>query len=116
MHKSVFITNLVASKKAAGMSQVGLASLSGVSNSYLSDLIKGKANPSLKVMESLAKALKIPLWRLLLPSETYYSLCPVLANGEKVAGSTRVLVTLNPHHLYVVNQWFSTAKSQDKDN
>jgi transcriptional regulator with XRE-family HTH domain len=46
---------------ACAMSKDDLTEQSGMSMPFLSDLTRGKANPSLKVMEAIAEALQIPL-------------------------------------------------------
>ena len=47
------------------MSRAELSERSGVSEGYISDVVNAKANPSLRVMESLAQALGTPLTVLL---------------------------------------------------
>jgi transcriptional regulator with XRE-family HTH domain len=57
------------------LSKLELANRAGLSVSFVSDITTGKANPSLKVMASLAKALQVPLPLLLLePSGDIWSL------------------------------------------
>ena len=43
------------------ISQRKLATLAGISNTYLSDIEVGRTNPSLKTMEKLAAALEIQM-------------------------------------------------------
>lgn len=43
------------------LSQRQLAELSGISNTYLSDIEIGRTNPSLKTLNKLAEALEKPL-------------------------------------------------------
>ena len=43
------------------VSQRKLATLAGISNTYLSDIEVGRTNPSLKTMEKLASALEIQM-------------------------------------------------------
>ena len=43
------------------ISQRKLATLAGISNTYLSDIEVGRTNPSLKTMEKLAAALEIQI-------------------------------------------------------
>jgi transcriptional regulator with XRE-family HTH domain len=47
------------------MTKKKLTVLSGVSPAFLSDVLNGKGNPSLQVMEDIAKALEVPLPSLL---------------------------------------------------
>ncbi|RMH19072.1 MAG: XRE family transcriptional regulator [Acidobacteria bacterium] len=53
-------------RAARGFSQKRLAAVIGVDPSYISLLETGKRVPSLEVLESLAKALRIPIHLLLL--------------------------------------------------
>lgn len=46
------------------ISQRKLATLAGISNTYLSDIEVGRTNPSLKTMEKLASALEIQMKEL----------------------------------------------------
>lgn len=49
-----------------GMSLTELATLSGVSKSYISSIERGlKSNPSILILEKLSKALNIPLTNLI---------------------------------------------------
>ena len=48
------------------MTQLGLASKSGIAQGYISALEAGeKKNPSIKILRSLAKALGVPVTELL---------------------------------------------------
>lgn len=60
MYDFIFFTNVLRILDERGMTKQELSKRSGVSISFLSDLTTGKANPSLKVMESLATALASP--------------------------------------------------------
>ena len=53
------------------MSQEELSFTSGVNRNYLSDLERGTRNPTLKVLEKIAKALDIDLSTLLKGIETF---------------------------------------------
>lgn len=60
--------NIVDLRHAHGFSQEDLADLSGLSVSYLRAVEHGRANPSLDVLESIAKALEVDLSILLVLS------------------------------------------------
>ena len=53
-----------------GLKQTELASMAGISNTYLSDIENGRTNPSVNTIEKLAKALEINLdWDVFLESD-----------------------------------------------
>lgn len=52
-------------RKEAGHSQEEFADLAGVARSYMSDVERGVRNPTLKVVERMAKALGVEPARLL---------------------------------------------------
>ncbi len=57
---------LRALRKAKGLTQVELAEQVGLTQSYLAELESGtKKNPSLAVLQRLAKALGVPVTKLL---------------------------------------------------
>jgi transcriptional regulator with XRE-family HTH domain len=48
-------------RNEAGLSQEKLGELTGLDRTYISDIERGKRNPSLKSLEKLAKALHISI-------------------------------------------------------
>lgn len=56
---------LVQLRVAKGWSQTKLAEASGVSQTYISDLEAGKKNPTVLILQKLAKALEVPISQLL---------------------------------------------------
>jgi len=52
-------------RKRRGLTQEGLAVRSGVSAKFLGEIERGIANPSLDVLDRLARALNLPTWELL---------------------------------------------------
>lgn len=48
-------------RKKKGLSQLSLAYLSDVSKTYLSDLERGRRNPSVLILSRIAKALRVDL-------------------------------------------------------
>ena len=51
-------------RKAAGLSQEAFADRCGFARSYMSRIERGRGNPSLDAIETLAGALKVPVARL----------------------------------------------------
>ena len=60
---------LVAISKYHGISQTDLSTQLGISNSYLSEIEKGKKKPSLEILEKYSKQFDMPLSSLLFFSE-----------------------------------------------
>ncbi|PKK39822.1 hypothetical protein ABB02_00876 [Clostridiaceae bacterium JG1575] len=54
-----------AERLARGLSQRDLATLSRISNTYLSDIEVERTNPSLRTLEKIAKALDLDIKKLL---------------------------------------------------
>ena len=57
--------NLKKHRRAAGLSQEGLADECGLHRTYVSGVERGIRNPTVVVLERLARPLGIPAWRLL---------------------------------------------------
>lgn len=57
--------NLKKYRKEAGLSQEGLALECGLHRTYVSGVERGVRNPTVVVLEQIAKPLGIPAWRLL---------------------------------------------------
>ena len=57
--------NLKKYRKEAGFSQEGLALECGLHRAYVSGVERGVRNPTVVVLEQIAKPLGIPSWRLL---------------------------------------------------
>ncbi len=51
-------------RKGRGLDQAEFASIVRISRSYVSSIEQGTRNPSLKVLERIAKALNVPLKEL----------------------------------------------------
>ncbi len=56
--------NLKKYRKEAGFSQEGLALECGLHRTYVSGVERGVRNPTVVVLEQIAKPLGIPSWRL----------------------------------------------------
>jgi transcriptional regulator with XRE-family HTH domain len=56
---------LKALRKTRGMSQEALAERAGISRTYLARLETARQDPTLSTLEKLAKALKVPIEKLL---------------------------------------------------
>lgn len=56
---------IINSRQKRGLSQEQLALLSDVDRSYLAEVERGKANPSVKFLHKISKTLKIKVGKLL---------------------------------------------------
>tara|TARA_R110001599_G_scaffold188457_4_gene382945 strand:- start:1337 stop:1552 length:216 start_codon:yes stop_codon:yes gene_type:complete len=63
--RSVISANLRKYRKECGYSQEGLALEVGLHRTYISGVERGIRNPSVLVLEKIAKPLGIPVWKLL---------------------------------------------------
>ena len=65
--------NLKKYRKEAGFSQEGLALECGLHRTYVSGVERGVRNPTVVVLEQIAKPLGIPSWRLQLADSIIYA-------------------------------------------
>lgn len=109
MHNQIFFTNILRLLDERGITKNELAERAGMSVSFLSDLTNGKANPSLKIMESLADALATPLATLLEATDLSREDLDRLNEGKTFSslpqGFVRVTATLTEYQAYQVRQW-----------
>jgi len=57
-------------RKKRGLTLEEVASLANMSYVYLNEIERAKRNPSLKVINRIAQALKVPMWELFMGMET----------------------------------------------
>ena len=109
MYNQIFFTNVLRLLDERGMTKNELSDAAGMSVSFLSDLTNGKANPSLKIMESIATALETPLPTLLEVTDLDRDTLNVLAGGKHhsslPAGLVRVNAILTEYQAFTVAQW-----------
>lgn len=113
MYNYIFFTNVLRLLGEMHMTKKELSERSGVSNSFLSDLTMGKANPSLKVMQDLAAALEVPLPLLLestdLDPEALEALSGTKPTPSLPDGYERVSAILPRHQAHIVRDWHAKA-------
>jgi transcriptional regulator with XRE-family HTH domain len=109
VYNQIFFTNVLRLLDEQGMTKHALSELAGMSVSFLSDLTNAKANPSLKIMESIAKALDTPLPALLEMTDLDRDTLDALAGGKAPSslpsGLVRVAAVLNEYQAFTVRQW-----------
>lgn len=116
MYQEIFLRNVLRLLDEKQMTRQALAQKAGMSVSFLSDLTRGKANPSLKIMAALAAALDVPLPQLL-QAEGAPALAqeaaPAYAGGRGLpAGMTRVAAVLTDYQAFNVRQWDAANRQQ----
>jgi len=99
-----------------GLTKQDLATRSGVSISFLSDLTNGKANPSLKIMENIAAALNTSLPYLLEHTDMDPQSLAML-NAKSAAetaslpqGYERITAVVTEFQAFQVREWAEAAR------
>jgi transcriptional regulator with XRE-family HTH domain len=109
VYSYIFFTNVLRILDERHMTRSELSERSGISNSFLSDLAKGKANPSLKVMVAIASALETPLPLLLESIDWERDTLDSLVGGKMPSslppGYERVSAVLPEHRAFIVKKW-----------
>ncbi|MEO7560928.1 MAG: transcriptional regulator [Nitrosospira sp.] len=112
-YHEIFFTNILRILDERGMTNDELSERSGISASFISDLARGKANPSLRTMEAIAAALDTALPALLESTDLDRAALDELAGGKAKSslpkGYERVTVILTSFEAFV-------AKGQDEAN
>lgn len=116
MYNQIFFTNVLRVLDELGISKNELSDRAGMSVSFLSDLTNGKANPSLKIMESIAKALDVALPALLEITDLDQESLDLLAGGKAPnslpQGYVRVAAVLTEYQAFQVRQWNEANRQQ----
>ena len=81
MYREIFVTNLLRFLQKTSMPKRELVKKAGISLSFLSDLTNCKANPSLRVMEAISKAMDTSLPWLLESTDLDLESLEVVAEG-----------------------------------
>lgn len=114
MYNQIFFTNILRLLEEQGMTKNKLSDRAGMSISFLSDLTNGKANPSLKIMKSIAEALEVPLPTLLEMTDLDKATLDALAGGKAPrslpGGLVRVAAILNEYQAFTVRRWDEANK------
>ncbi|PVZ82650.1 transcriptional regulator [Serratia sp. S1B] len=116
MYNLIFFTNILRLLEERDMTKQELSQKAGVSISFLSDLTNGKANPSLRVMESIANALDVALPILLETTDLDEHSLTLMAEGKPVKslppGYVRISVILSEQHAFQVRRWDTLARQK----
>jgi transcriptional regulator with XRE-family HTH domain len=118
LYNTTFFTNILRILDELQMTKLELSEKSGVSIAFLSNLTTGKGNPSLKIMEAIAKALEVPLPLLLESTDLDQKTLDTLAGGKAPSslpiGYERVSAILPEHHAFIVKKWAAQAQKKLK--
>ena len=117
MYIHIFYTNVLRLLEEQDMTKQDLAEKAGISISFLSDLTNGKANPSLKIMQSIAEALDTPLPLLLEATDLTPEDLAALREGTNAKrslppGYERVSVVLPEFQAFLVKQWGEATRKR----
>ena len=114
MYNQILFTNILRLLEEQGVTKHELAIRANISDSFLSDLTNGKANPSLKVMEAIAEALETSLPLLLeltdLDKETLDELAGGKAQKSLPDGFTRISAIVTEYQAFRIRQWDQANK------
>lgn len=109
MYNLILLTNILRILDDVGMTKSELAEKAGMSVSFLSELTRDQANPSLRIMESIANALGTPLPALLETTDLDQATLDALAGGKlrlsTPEGYVRVSAVLTEFQAFTVRQW-----------
>ena len=109
MYSEILFTNILRLLAEREMTKQHLSNVSGVSISFLTDLTRGKANPSLETMAAIADALEASLPELLELSDADRQLLDAadaaIFKSSLPDGFVRVTAILPAAKAYAVRQW-----------
>lgn len=118
MYNQIFFTNVLRLLGERNMTKSMLAEKAGISVSFLSDLTNGKANPSLKILVAISRALDAELPALLefndLDSATLAALMEGDVSHAQPDGFVRLTAVLTPLQAFTVRRW--DAENRKKIN
>lgn len=113
----ILITNVRRILGEQRRTKADLAEAAGISFSILSDLTRGKGNPSLATMEAIARALDVPLTVLLERTDLDQALVQHLVSKKTAipsapapAGHEWVTALLPAHKAFLVKKWADEAE------
>jgi transcriptional regulator with XRE-family HTH domain len=109
VYNQILFTNILRLLDERNITKHELALRANISDSFLSDLTNGRANPSLRILEAIAEALETPLPLLLeltdLDNETLDELAGGKAPRSLPQGFMRISAVLTEFQAFRVRQW-----------
>lgn len=114
MYNQILFTNILRLLDELNMTKHELALRADISDSFLSDLTNGRANPSLRILEAIAEALETPLPLLLELTDLDKEALDELAGGKAPRslpyGFLRISAILTEYQAFRVRQWDQVNK------
>ncbi len=108
MYNLILTTNILRILREKGISKADLAERAGVSISFLNELTHDNANPSLRIIEAIAKALETPLPLLFDSSDMSAAERALLVeddSGHLAKGFVWKGAVLTEFQAFQVSQW-----------
>lgn len=113
INKSIFAKNLIAIRKAKGLSQRDLAKLSNISNRVIAYYETKSSIPSYDILVKIAKALKTSICSLIDPE---YSNKNILELDTRTIKKVKLLYQLSPVNQRKVTDYIKALLAQEKMN
>ena len=109
IYNDIFFTNVLRVLEERKISQKELAERAGISTAFISDVAKGRGNPSIRTMEAISIALDIPLPNLLDTTDLDRKALNELAGGQAPqslpAGYQRVCAVMTDYQAHLASLW-----------
>lgn len=118
IYHDIFFTNVLRVLDERKMSRKELADRAGISSAFISDVAKGRGNPSLRTMEAISIALDIPLPILLDTTDLDREALNELAGGKAPrslpSGYQRVCAVMTDYQAFLALQWDQANRKKIK--
>jgi len=108
MYNLILLTNIIRILREKNLTKSELAQKAGISVSYMSDLANDNANPSLRIIENIARALDTPLPLLFDDSDMSAPERALLLNSQAGNLGNNLVwkgAILNEFQAFQVSQW-----------
>jgi transcriptional regulator with XRE-family HTH domain len=110
-NKSIFAKNLIAIRKAKGLSQRDLAKLSNISNRVIAYYENKSSIPSYEILVKIAKALNVSICSLIDPE---YSDKNILGLNTRTIKKIKLLDQLSPENQRKVTDYIKALLAQER--
>lgn len=118
IYHDIFFTNVLRVLDERKISQRELAERAGISTAFISDVAKGRSNPSLRTMEAISVALDTPLPILLESTDLDRKTLDELAGGKAPQslppGYQRICAVMTDYQAFLALQWDEANRQKIK--